>query len=88
MTTNDYVPIGCDQHSILELLAMHRSRVRVDALDESGAPISLDGRVADVITRAGAEYLVLDAGAAGMRSMRLDRVIAIFDASSRVFPCR
>lgn len=67
---------------------MHRSQVSVDVVDETGAPGSLAGRVSDVLTRDGAEYLVVDTAAEGRVSLRLDRIKAIYQASGRIFPCR
>lgn len=67
----DYAPIDCDQHSLLEVLAMRRTRVQVDAVDERGAPLHAEGRVSDVVTRERAEYLVVDT-AEGAVAVRLD----------------
>jgi transcriptional antiterminator Rof (Rho-off) len=80
--TSDYQPIDCDQHSILEVLAMRRSRVMLDARVEGGAGATYTGLVVDVLARSGAEYLVLESvsGQAGATlSIRLDRLLEIRD---------
>lgn len=78
--TSDYRPIDCDQHSILELLAMRRTAVTVRASDDSGGELLLDGVVADVLTHGGAEYLVLREADGGLHRVRLDRLVALYDA--------
>jgi transcriptional antiterminator Rof (Rho-off) len=40
--TSDYVPIDCDQHSVLELLAMRRTKVAGRAYDENGGECLFD----------------------------------------------
>ena len=80
---SDYRPIDCDQHSVLEVLAMRRSRVVLDMRDDDGTVATCAGTVIDVLTRRGAEYLVLDPGPdrpGGARSIRLDRLLEIRDA--------
>ena len=84
---SDYRPIDCDQHSVLEVLAMHRSRVALDALDDGGTMATHAGIVVDVLTRRGAEYLVLDTGprpAVETLSIRLDRLREIRDSDGVV----
>ena len=74
--TTDYVPIDCDQHSVLELLAMRRARVSV-RVEAAGAELRLEAVVCDVLTRDGAEYLILrDAGGEEL-SVRLDRLLGV-----------
>lgn len=75
--TNDYVPIDCDQHSVLELLAMRRTSVVALVREDNGAPGSVEGAVIDVHARDGAEYLVLLGGGGNQRSVRLDRLLSL-----------
>ncbi len=71
MSEQDYRPIACGLHSELELLAMHRRRVRL-VLDEG----TLEGRVLDLAVHDRAEFLVLESG--GERhEIRLDRIRSI-----------
>jgi transcriptional antiterminator Rof (Rho-off) len=79
--TSDYVPIDCDQHSVLELLAMRRAAVTARAGDAAGGICLLEGVVADVTTRSGAEYLILqDATGKGL-VVRLDRLLELRDGA-------
>ena len=74
---SDYRPIDCDQHSVLELLAMRRQRVQLDASDDNGTVATHAGTVIDVLTRSGAEYLLLAQGsdhAGETLSVRLDHL--------------
>jgi len=78
--TTDYRAIDCDQHSLLELFALRRLAVEVEAVDGQDGPIRLRGTVIDVVTRDRAEYLVLQAGAAEAPvRVRLDRLRQISD---------
>lgn len=77
VTTTDYRPVSCDLHSELELLAMRRARVRLDARLPDGELRDLDCRVLDVRTRDGAEYLELQDAAGRCLSCRLDALRAI-----------
>lgn len=82
MTTDPgapYRPIDCDQHSVLELLAMRRLAVTMHARQPDGGDLVLQGRVHDVRTRDGAEYLVLRDAAGDEHAVRLDRLRALHD---------
>ena len=79
--TTDYLPIDCDQHSVLELLAMRRAAVKLLGTDAAGAPLLAEGVVSDVVTRDRSEYLVLQNTAGAPLSVRLDRLQALYDAS-------
>ena len=74
----DYRPINCDQHSGLEVLALRRTAVVIDSRGGSGERESHTGRIVDLLTRDGAEYLVVET--AGQRQqLRLDRLLEIRD---------
>ena len=76
--TNEYLPIDCDQHSVLELLAMRRIRVVAQARQQNGeGQISAEGEVHDVLTRDGAEYLLLLEPGGNTLSIRLDRLLGL-----------
>lgn len=75
--TTDYVSIDCDQHSELERLAMRRARVSVRWLPPGEAGQTTQGVVIDVLTRAGAEYLVLLGPEGNESSIRLDRLLSL-----------
>ena len=75
--TTDYLPIDCDQHSVLELLAIRRARVVAEARLADGAVRRLRAQVRDVITRDGAEYLILSDQAGKSISVRLDRLLGL-----------
>ena len=84
---SDYRPIDCDQHAVLEVLALHRSLVTLEARGDDGQTVTHSGTVIDVLTRSRAEYLVLDIGpdkSAQTLSIRLDRVLEIRDTDGVV----
>ena len=83
----DYVPIDCDQHSVLELLAMRRVPVTLEGVDEQGEACRLQGVVCDVVTRDGGEYLVL-ACADRRVSTRLDRISVLLGGHDDVLWCQ
>jgi transcriptional antiterminator Rof (Rho-off) len=73
----DYVPIACGLHSEYELLAMHRRQVQLSFSDEKEATQCLQGKVVDVQTRNGAEYLCILLKNGIQKSVRLDRIVEI-----------
>jgi len=75
--TTDYVPIDCDQHSVLELLAMRRARVIVQSRRPEGRVSIVEAMVCDVRTRDGAEYLILRDPGDKEFSIRLDRLLGL-----------
>lgn len=81
MTTDPYVPIDCDRHSTLEVLAMRHAAVTVRARDEAGVGMALPATVVDVLTRSGAEYLVVRDEHGCEHRIRLDRLQALYDAA-------
>lgn len=68
-----YHPIDCALHDELQLRALRRTRVGIRVQDGSGPPEELNGVVVDVLSRDGAEYLVLEGG----REIRLDRLVEV-----------
>lgn len=60
-TGMDYQPIDCSLHDRFEAAAVRKQTVRLTWVEE-GASGERTGLIADVIVRAGAEYLVLDDG--------------------------
>lgn len=74
MTTPDYVPIACDLYSELEVLADRRAEVIAESQTASGTLEQDRGRVVDLVTRDGAEYLMLAREPAEPVALRLDRL--------------
>lgn len=79
--TTDYRPIACDRYSELEVLALRRQVVRALVCDADPGGRSVEGRVVDLRTRDGAEYLILQVAGDGELAVRLDRVRALFDGN-------
>lgn len=77
MTTNDYSPIGCDDHSVLEVLALRRVAAVVDYVDAGGVSRRVAGQVIDVLTHSGAEYLEVRSACGDEHPIRLDHLRAI-----------
>ena len=75
--TNSYQPVNCALHSEYELLAMHRAFVEISAVDEFANPQRLSGRVMDILTRQGAEYLIIIDAENLAHQLRLDRISSI-----------
>ena len=68
-----YRPIDCTFHDELELRAVRRVRCELVYRDAAGAEQLRYGRIVDLSTRDGEEYLRLDDGT----DVRLDRVIRV-----------
>jgi Rho-binding antiterminator len=68
-----YHPIDCGLHDRLEALATLRRRVRIEYRAEPDAVESIDDRIADIVTRDGAEYLRTETGL----EIRLDALVRV-----------
>lgn len=68
-----YRPIDCTFHDELELRALRRVRCELVYRNDAGAELSRSGRIVDLVTRDGEEYLRLDDGT----EVRLDRLIRV-----------
>ncbi len=70
--TRPYAPIACGLVDELQLRAMRRTPVRVTFLKE-GAHGVFEGRIADIRSRDGAEFLLLEEGP----TVRLDALVEV-----------
>lgn len=70
-----YEPVSCDYHDELEAAAMHRKEVELE-FDLEGVPRRERGRVEDVYTADGAEF-VRFAADSGPLEIRLDHIISM-----------
>lgn len=75
MPEEPYEPISCDYHDQLEAAAMHRSAVELE-FELEGVPQKEKGRVEDVYTSNGAEF-VRFAADSGKLEIRLDHIISM-----------
>lgn len=75
MSEERYEPISCDYHDKLEAAAMHRSEVELE-FELDGVPQRGRGRVEDVYTTGGAEFIRF-ASDSGPVEIRLDHIISM-----------
>lgn len=75
MPEEPYNPISCDYHDQLEAAAMHRKPVELE-FELEGVPQKEKGRVEDVYTSNGAEF-VRFAADSGSLEIRLDHIISM-----------
>jgi Rho-binding antiterminator len=75
MSSERYRPVSCDDHDQLEAAAMHQREVELE-FDLDGIPHRERGRILDVFTARGAEFVKFEA-AGGPLEIRLDQIIAI-----------
>lgn len=75
MTDDTYQSVSCDLHSQYELLAMHRSKIRLTAMDNLDQPQDMDCQVVDIKTYQGAEYLVVSKDNQ-LVEFRLDKILS------------
>jgi Rho-binding antiterminator len=75
MTTHprDYRPISCEFHDRLEDLATVRKVTCIRYRDSEGMEQQRDAIIADVYSRAGAEYVSLSSG----ETLRLDQLVEV-----------
>lgn len=75
MTEERYEPISCDYHDELEAAAMHKSHVELE-FDLDGVTQRERGRIADVYTADGAEFVKFESEK-GPLEIRLDQIISM-----------
>jgi Rho-binding antiterminator len=75
MAEEPYQPVSCDYHDQLEAAAMHRSEVELE-FELDGATQKERGRVVDVYTSDGAEFIRFSTGD-GPLEIRLDHIISM-----------
>lgn len=75
MSEERYEPVSCDYHDQLEAAAMHRTPVELE-FDLDGVAQKQRGRIADVYTTDGAEFVRFDSDS-GALEIRLDRIISL-----------
>ncbi len=75
MSEERYEPVSCDYHDQLEAAAMHKSPVELE-FDLEGVPRKERGRVEDVFTANGAEFIRF-ASDSGSLEIRLDHIISM-----------
>jgi Rho-binding antiterminator len=75
MAEERYEPVSCDYHDQLEAAAMHKQEVLLE-FELEGVPQRERGRVEDVYTADGAEFIRF-ASDAGPLEIRLDHIISM-----------
>jgi Rho-binding antiterminator len=73
--TERYDPVSCDYHDQLEAAAMHKKPVELE-FELDGVPQRERGRVEDVYTANGAEFIRFAADS-GPLEIRLDHIISM-----------
>lgn len=73
----DYEPVSCDYHDLLEAAATRGGEVEME-FDQQGVVQRERGRIADVFSREGEEFVRLAANS-GEVEVRLDRIVALRD---------
>ncbi len=75
MSSQRYEPVSCDYHDQLEAAAMHKQEVELE-FDLEGVIQKERGRIADVYTADGAEFVKFESPR-GEVDIRLDRIISM-----------
>ena len=70
-----YEPVSCDYHDQLEAAAMHKEDVELE-FELDGLTQRERGKIADVFTANGAEFVRFDAPS-GPLEIRLDQIISM-----------
>ena len=74
-----YEPVSCDYHDELEAAAMHKKDVELE-FDLEGVTQKGRGKIGDVYTANGAEFVKFVADDGGHLEIRLDQIISMKDA--------
>lgn len=78
MSQERYEPVSCDYHDQLEAAAMHKTHVELE-FDLDGVSQKENGRIADVYTANGAEFVKFESEK-GPLEIRLDQIISFREA--------
>ncbi len=70
---NEYKPISCEFHEVLESLATTRKTANVEYRDTDGVLRESSAMIRDLYVRDNAEYLALSSG----ETLRLDQIVAV-----------
>ena len=76
MAEEPYQPVSCDYHDQLEAAAMHRKPVELE-FDLDGVSQRSRGRVDDVYTSGGAEWVRFVSDDGSPLEIRLDHIISM-----------
>jgi Rho-binding antiterminator len=79
MADEQYRPISCDNHDELEAAAVRRKDVELE-FDQQGVRQRERGKIADIYTANGAEYIKLEK-ASGAIEIRLDEIVRMREFS-------
>jgi Rho-binding antiterminator len=79
MTNEQYEPVSCDYHDQLEAAAMHKTKVELE-FELEGVTQRERGRIADVYTADGAEFVKFEAPE-GAVDIRLDQIISMRESA-------
>ena len=71
---SDYRPIPCAQHCEYELMAMHRTAVELQIFKSEE---KFTGKVVDITTRNGAEYMIILLEDGQRDEVRLDQIESV-----------
>jgi Rho-binding antiterminator len=74
MTEERYEPVSCDYHDQLEAAAVTKKEVELE-FDAQGVRQRERGKISDVYTDSGAEFVNLEAGNGSVR-VRLDQIVS------------
>jgi Rho-binding antiterminator len=75
MTEERYEPVSCDYHDQLEAAAIQKKEVELE-FDLNGVSQKERGRISDVYTANGAEFVKFEADS-GEVEIRLDQIISM-----------
>ena len=71
--TDDYRPISCDFHDVLEIRAMKKEHCAVEFIGDDGKKRLVVAAITDVFAKDGEEFLTLDSN----ETVRLDRIVSV-----------
>lgn len=69
----DYLPISCDFHDELQLIALRKTTVPIVYRTADGGSEAIQSTIADLYTREKEEFLLLPTG----EEIRLDRLVNV-----------
>jgi Rho-binding antiterminator len=78
MATERYQPVSCDYHDELEAAAMHKKEVELE-FDLEGVIQKERGKIMDVYTANGAEFVKFQSDDDAPIEIRMDKIVSMKD---------
>jgi transcriptional antiterminator Rof (Rho-off) len=79
---DNYIPVACAQHEAYQYAVLKQTMLDLSWHDQGSVMRRCKAMPVDVVTRDNAEYLVVKHEDGSIQSVRLDRIVKAYNATS------